>query len=69
VIGIDAEFVAVEMEQAVVQKDGSRVVAREARQALARCSIIDDRTGASACRPYPLSLTTDSVWANLTQAW
>ena len=46
-IGIDAEFVALEMEKAKVQQDGTRVVAKEGRQALARLSIIDNRTGKS----------------------
>jgi len=45
IIGIDAEFVALEMEKASVLQDGTRVVAKEGRQALARLSIIDSRTG------------------------
>ena len=46
-IGIDAEFVALEMEKASVLQDGTRVVSKEGRQALARLSIIDNRTGES----------------------
>lgn len=43
VIGIDAEFVQLEMEMASIREDGTRVVSKEGRQALARLSILDAR--------------------------
>jgi PAB-dependent poly(A)-specific ribonuclease subunit 2 len=43
VIGIDAEFVQLEMEKASIREDGTRVVSKEGRQALARLSVLDAR--------------------------
>jgi PAB-dependent poly(A)-specific ribonuclease subunit 2 len=42
-IALDAEFVALEMETAQLQADGTRIVSKEGRQALARLSVIDGR--------------------------
>ena len=53
-VGIDAEFVALEMETASVREDGTRVVSKEGRQALARLSIIDCRTGLVLMDDYVL---------------
>lgn len=40
-IGIDTEFVLVEMEQYEILANGSRIVTREGRQSLARVSLVD----------------------------
>lgn len=43
-VGIDAEFVQLEMETASVLETGARVVFKEGRQALARLSLLDVRS-------------------------
>ena len=53
-VGIDAEFVALEMETASMREDGTRVVSKEGRQALARLSVIDCRTGLVLMDDYVL---------------
>lgn len=60
IIGIDAEFVALEMEKASLLQDGTRVVSKEGRQALARLSIIDHRTGKSLI-PFCGQLRSEAV--------
>ncbi len=42
-IAIDTEFVTVEMAEAIVKTDGTRVVLKESRQALARVSVISTK--------------------------
>ncbi|KAF0696751.1 Aste57867_12510 [Aphanomyces stellatus] len=43
-IAIDTEFVIVEMEEATLQTDGTRIVTKESRQSLARVSVIHGET-------------------------
>lgn len=49
IVAIDAEFVALELEEARLRSDGSRVVTREGRQGLARVSALNAR-GEVSCR-------------------
>ena len=64
-VGIDAEFVALEMETASVREDGTRVVSKEGRQALARLSMIDCRTGLVLTDDYVLP--SEPVMDHLTR--
>lgn len=64
-VGIDAEFVALEMETASVREDGTRVVSKEGRQALARLSVIDCRTGLVLLDDYVLP--SEPVMDHLTR--
>ncbi|CAK4695993.1 unnamed protein product [Aphanomyces euteiches] len=43
-VAIDTEFVIVEMEEAVLQTDGTRIVTKESRQSLARVSLLHGET-------------------------
>ncbi|OQS00044.1 PAB-dependent poly(A)-specific ribonuclease subunit 2, partial [Thraustotheca clavata] len=43
-VAIDTEFVIVEMEEATLQTDGTRIVTKESRQALARVTLIHGET-------------------------
>jgi len=53
-IGIDAEFVQLEMEKASMREDGTRVVSKEGRQALARLSVLDARNDVVMIDDYVL---------------
>lgn len=61
-VGIDAEFVALEMETASMREDGTRVVSKEGRQALARLSVIDCRTGLVLMDDYVLPSEVRRGW-------
>ena len=58
-IAIDTEFVSVEVEDTVVDADGNRRVRTDARQALARVSAVDERTGGTIIDDY--ILPTESI--------
>ncbi|RQM24821.1 hypothetical protein B5M09_001115 [Aphanomyces astaci] len=53
-VAIDTEFVIVEMEEATLQTDGTRVVIKESRQSLARVSVIHGETDAVIVDDYIL---------------
>ncbi|KDO35609.1 hypothetical protein SPRG_00453 [Saprolegnia parasitica CBS 223.65] len=53
-VAIDTEFVIVEMEEATLQTDGTRVVTKESRQALARVSLIHGETNTVFVDDYVL---------------
>ncbi|ETW03111.1 hypothetical protein, variant 1 [Aphanomyces invadans] len=53
-VAIDTEFVIVEMEEATLQTDGTRVVIKESRQSLARVSVIHGETDAVLVDDYIL---------------
>ncbi|OQR98814.1 hypothetical protein ACHHYP_07866 [Achlya hypogyna] len=54
-VAIDTEFVIVEMEEATLQTDGTRIVTKESRQALARVSLIHGETNVVFVDDYILS--------------
>jgi len=45
IVALDAEFVSVQEEEAILGDNGNKIVLRETRHALARISVIDCRTG------------------------
>lgn len=53
-IAFDAEFVAVQEEESVLDERGSKVTVRESRLALARVSVVDCQSGTIILDDYVL---------------
>ena len=53
-VAFDAEFVSVEVENALIDSAGKRTVHKEGRQVVARMSLVDARTNAVLLDDYVL---------------